>query len=91
MGVFNKTIKVEAGLASIGRNNKATPRFTAPVRATQSSARGLSQRAVKLQCALTDRHFQPASNGLTGSRPKPIRIHVRRVGEGRPFLAWILT
>ena len=41
--------KAVSGLASNDRNNKATLRFTAPGRATKSSARVLSPREVKLQ------------------------------------------
>jgi hypothetical protein len=57
MGVFLVNKKVDAGLDSTDRNNKATLPFTSPGQSSQSSARVLSRRAVKLQCALADTHF----------------------------------
>jgi hypothetical protein len=50
MGSFySKTDRVDGGLASIDRNNKATLLFTAPYQTTKSYAKDLSPRIVKLQ------------------------------------------
>ena len=83
----------EEGLRSAARNNKATRLLTRPSRTTQSYAKDLSLRTVKLQYAGSDPGLPPGA----GRRPAevrgqgPIRIRLRCVGGDHPFLAWILT
>jgi hypothetical protein len=61
----------ETGWASIDRNNKATLRFTAPGRASKSSAKVLSPREVKLQSA----SWPPTLRG--GGRRRPAKVQGR--------------
>jgi hypothetical protein len=90
---WRSTNRGTAGLRSIARNNKATRLLTRPGCAAKSSAKGSSPREVKLQSAGWARpprgraHRRPA--GVRGQRP--IRTRLRRAGEDRPVLAWILT
>ena len=94
MGSFSsKTDRVDGGLASIDRNNKATLLFTAPYQTTKSYAKDLSPRMVKLQDASWPGGLPPPGR----CRPAkiqgqgPIRIRLRCVGGNRRVLAWILT
>ena len=50
-GLYQRTNQGSTGLRSIARNNKATRLFTRPGCAAKSSAKDLSLRTVKLQCA----------------------------------------
>jgi hypothetical protein len=61
----------ETGLASTDRNNKATLLFTAPGRASKSSAKVLSPREVKLQSA----SWPPTLRG--GDRRRPAKVQGR--------------
>ena len=80
-------------LRSVDRNNKTTLLLTRRCGTNKSYAKDLSLRAVKLQSASSPPGLPPGD----GRQPakvrgqRPIRIQLRRAGENRPFLAWILT
>lgn len=59
MESFYQTNRVDGGLPSADRNNKATLLLTGPYRTIKSYAKDLSPRMVKLQCASWPRGLPP--------------------------------